>query len=172
MLTVDEFITKVETHPLSFFRYSLESIIDEYISTVRDSLSHKFLWELDSTVMSDIQKTVKNIHKRRNPLWTLLSFFLPLDDTKEQNKKKLHVLLDNIHTDKYRLTMELKKNKEALERVSTSLEYLQLLKNKLDDNTFLIKEIDDKIVLIEGYELALSLRKINFLELKKIYEMI
>ena len=172
MLSVDEFINKVEKHPLSFFRYSLESIIDEYISTVRDSLNHKFLWELDSTLMSDIQTIVKNMHKRRNPLWTLLSFFLPLDDKEEQNKKKLHVLLDNMNTDKYRLTMELEKNKEALESVSKSLEYLKLLKNKLDDNKFLIKEIDDKIVLIEGYELSLSLRKINFLELKKIYEII
>jgi hypothetical protein len=181
MLSINEFIDKVEEHPLSFFRYSLESIIDEHISMVRDSLSHRFLWELNTTLIIDIQKTVKNIHKKRNVLLKLLSFFLPLDNHKEQEKKNLRILLDSINTDKYHLKIEIEKNKKALLSISQSLEYLERLKdkflsrqenNEFYENKFFIKEIDDKIVLIEGYKLSLSFRKVGFLELKKVYEII
>ncbi|CAA6825754.1 MAG: Unknown protein [uncultured Sulfurovum sp.] len=178
MLTVEQFIEKIHKNPQSYFFYTLESIIDSKIVYIKNNLDDKTLININSTLFLEIQETLEVLNKM--PTWwhKLLSIFIPLDKHQAHQQKKLNILVDTLNKEIYKINTSIDKNNKALDTINEILSYLINLKEKLATtpnleqltiNNFLIKEIDDKIILLEGYNVTLSFKKINLLEVKKIY---
>ena len=173
--SIDKFITKSLSMPTSFFVYSLESIIDEQISDVRESLQNESLLRVESDLMAEIESTLKNIYQKPNIFTQFFYNILGLDRDIEGYKRKLKYLLDKLRTDASRVDIDMRENRDHIQKIEEILDYLKELKEKIlikDKNKLLIKEIKDKIQLLEKYNIALSLREINLLEIKKIYKKI
>ena len=173
--SIDKFITKSLSMPTSFFVYSLESIIDEQISDVRESLQNESLLRVESDLMAEIESTLKNIYQKPNIFTQFFYNILGLDRDIEGYKRRLKYLLDELQTDSNRVDIDIRENRDHIQKIEEILDYLKELKEKIlikDKNKLLIKEIKDKIQLLEKYSIALSLREINLLEIKKIYKKI
>ena len=172
MLSVQKFIKKVQEHPNSYFLYMLETLIDEEINYISNDFESKNLWDKNPTFLTELETTLKKIQQKESWVQKLLKLFIPLNPTKKVHTKKLTVLLEQLKMNIYHLDQEIQKNKKRMKSITNTLEYLEQLKIGLSDNKFFIKEIDDKIILIKGYNLTLSLKELNLLELKKVYQII
>jgi hypothetical protein len=172
MLSIEKFIEKVHINPKSYFLYTLENMIDEQISYVYNKLENKDLWETNPTLFTELKETLHKINKKSNWFTNFFSMFIPMEDHKFAQKKQLLALLDTINMDINSIQISIHENHKAIESISKMLNYLKKLKDNfiLDDNEFFIKEIDDKIILLKGYNLTLSFKEVNLLELKKVYQ--
>jgi len=158
VLTIDTFIEKSLKHPKSYFRYLLESIIDEQITDIRDELKSPLMGEFNPELL------VEEINFT----------------SKENQQKKLKVLFDQLNTERYRVKKEIQKNQESLIELLKIIDYLEQLKvkffilyksNKLIKIKFFINEIDDKMILLKNYSIALSFKGVNLLEIERIYRI-
>ena len=171
MISVQEFITKIKQHPKNYFSYMLESLIDEQISYLYADLDSETLWGKNPTLLTEIEANLKKINIKNSWFTKIFTMFSPIKKEDEIYKKKLRILLDDLKVEIYNLKQKIQDNKDALHSISLTLNYLQKLKNELSPNRFFIKEIDDKIILLEGYNLTLSFKEVNLLELQKVYQL-
>ena len=171
MLSIPIFIKKAQEHPNSYFLYMLETLIDEQVIYLSNDLESKKLWDKNPTLLKELELTLKKIQQKESWLQKLLKLFIPLNYIKKTHKKKLTVLLDQLNVNIYHLEQDIQKNKEIIKNITNTLNYLEQLKVGLSHNKFFINEIDDKIIILKGYNLTLSLKEVNLLELKKVYQI-
>ncbi|NEW60506.1 hypothetical protein GSY74_04350 [Sulfurovum sp. bin170] len=180
-LTTDRFINKSLSMPTDYFIYSLESIIDEQISDVRELLRVESLTRVEPELMDEIASTIKQINKKVGWFSKFFHNIFGIERDIETPKRRLKALLDLLHSDTNRLAIDIKKSRDNDKKVIKILDYLQELKSKLliidknnnlNKNKIFIKEIEGKIQLLKGYSIALSLREVNLLEIEKIYKII
>jgi len=174
MSDIDQLIEKSLNNP-KYLRYWLDSIMDEQISDVKASLKKPMIWESNPHLIQEISQTLQDI--REKPYWLQKIFdnLFAIKRNKKKFEKRLHVLLDKLQTDRYKTDREYETtNNERLKvsKILLDLKELRVRFNAYKNNDFFLKEIDDKIALIETYKIALLFRENNLLEIKKIYKTI
>jgi hypothetical protein len=179
-LSTDEFIKKAFSLPTSFFIYSLESIVDEEIFDVRELLREEDLLRIEPELIDEIVLLISKIAKGENWFKKFFYNLFGIEVDVNSYRRRLKYLFDLLYSDANRLREDIENSKDSSRKVEKILNYLQelnikLLKtdknNKLNKKIIFIKEIEGKIRLLENYTIALSLREVNLLEMKKIYKI-
>jgi len=166
---IDQFLAKADSLPTSFFIYWLESIIDEQIKDVSIWLKEEELTKIEPDFIEEISKTIKQIETKQSRLSRFFYNIFGIEQDKELSKKKLKAEIETLHIEINRLNKDIKQNYKNQQKIDNTLEYLRELKKNILNKIF-IKEIENKIELLEGYALSLSLKKNNLLEMKEIYK--
>lgn len=169
-MDIDTFVEKSLKSPPSYFRYLLESIVDSFVQKVRDHLKQVDILEEENSAIEETAKVLADLRKPDTTLWAdLLGIELPGSN----RYKQLSIIQDKLQTILNRLNIEINTLEKDIEKINQVLDYLVNLKVKFETHKkHYSNEIDDKIVLLEGYELSLKLRYTALLERKKIYNLL
>jgi hypothetical protein len=179
-LTTDEFINKALSLPTSFFSYSLESLIDTEISDVKELLKEDLV-RVEPELTDEIGTLIDKITQKEHRVIEFFYNILGIEKDIDGYRRRLKYLFDFLQTKVNRLEIDINDTINSSKKVKKTLKYLEELKRKLLDlykinklikNKIFIKEIEGKILLLENYNIALSLREVNLLEMKKIYKII
>jgi hypothetical protein len=170
----DQLIEKSLNNP-KYLRYWLDSLIDEQISDVKASLKEPMIWESNPHLIQEISQTLKDIHKEPRWVQKIFDNIFAIKRNKHKFKKRLQILLDRLQTDRYKIDKAYKTTYNQQLKVSKILLELKELRVKFDahkNSDIFLKEIDDKISLIETYKIVLLFREKNLLDIEKIYNAI
>jgi hypothetical protein len=171
MLETKNIIQKSLKNP-SYLRYWLESFMNEEITKVKKSLKEPMLGESNPYLIQEIRDLLKKRHTKA--LWITKIFNQLFHINREhQLNKELAILIDRLNTDIHKVKNASKKAKSEREKLLKLLEVLKDLRMGFGKTSYpelFLKEIDDKIALIESYNITLLFNEKSLLELQIFYK--